>query len=126
MAHKPNFSVTLADDFVHLNTWGSLHVEDVEKPVEAALKLAKDHKVDKLLDNIQEVDFSGASIPVQAKGMGVLWRLRNFRKVAVVFRGKEPGFLFFSSLQVLHLNLGSKFQGFDNEADAIAWLKSSN
>lgn len=124
MVAARNFSVRLEKDYVRLVTWGRLYIEDVEKPAEAALALAQKKGVDKLLDNIQDVDFSGASVHVQAKGMGVLWKLRSFRKVAIVYKGDEPGYLFFSSLQVLHLNRGSKFQGFDNEADAIAWLSA--
>jgi hypothetical protein len=123
MVEEPNFTVRAVDDYVRLDTWGRLRVEDVEAPAEAALALAREKGLDKLLDNIQNVDFSTASVYVQAKGMGVLWKLKSFRKVAIVFEGSEPGYLFFSSIQVLHLDLGKKFQGFDNEKDAIKWLR---
>lgn len=124
MVDTSNFTLKVVDDYIHLKTWGPLHLEDVEGPAEAALALGREQKIDKLLDNIQEVDFSSASVHVQAKGMGVLWKLRNFRKVAIVFGDKESSYLFFSSLQVLHLNMGKKFQGFSKEEDAIAWLQS--
>jgi len=120
-AEKSQFSVEARDNYVYLVTRGPLDVENLDAPANAAIALAKKKKLDKLLDDIRYVDSSGASIAVQTKGFGVLWKLRDFKKVAIVFEGKRMEKLFFSTLGAMHLT--SKFNGFGNEADAIAWLK---
>lgn len=123
MATKATFSVSVVDDYIRLDTWGVLEVDQVSDPVDAALALAEVSGIYKLLDNIQKVDFTTASLHVQAKGMGVLWKLRKFKRVAIIFSGEEPGYLFYSSLRELRLDVGSKFQGFENEIDALRWLR---
>ena len=118
---KGDFSVEVRDDYVHLVTRGKLDLQDLDAPANAAIALAQDKKLDKLLDDIRYVDAAGANIAVQSKGFGVLWKLRTFKKVAIVFKQERLGRLFFSTIQSIHIT--SKFRGFDNEADAIAWLK---
>lgn len=125
MGDQATFSLTTKKDYIYLKTRGGLDEDNVTAPTDAAIALAKEKNIRKLLDNIQEVDFSTASLSVQAKGMGVLWRLRYFKKVAIVLKGEEAAFLFFSSIQELQLGLGHRFQGFDNEADAVRWLQAS-
>jgi len=117
-----SFSVVLEGDVVRLKTWGELNLDDLEAPADAALKIAKDNNLKKLLDDIREVDDSDASIYIQAKAMGILWKLREFDKVAIVMQSSTLSTMFFSTLQALHLNGDSKFMGFENEADALAWL----
>ncbi|HSE61103.1 MAG TPA: hypothetical protein VLA88_02315 [Candidatus Saccharimonadales bacterium] len=122
MPEKNQFSVDIVGDYVRLKTWGEMALEGLDAPADAALKLAQENNITKLLDDISEVDPRNASLHMQAKGMGVLWKLRKFDKVAVVFKGKQLGTLFFASLSTLHLN--DTFKGFDNEVEAIAWLQS--
>jgi hypothetical protein len=119
------FKVRVQDDFVHLETWGKLHSDGLDEPAKAAIALAQQAHLTKLLDNIQNVEPESASVMVQAKGMGVLWKLKVFDKVAIVFKGQEMGWLFLSSMQALHLNMSAKFKGFDNETEAIIWLQES-
>lgn len=121
MTKQAQFSVEAKKDFIHLKTWGELDVETLHQPAEAALALGQQKGLRKLLDNIQEIDTSGVSISVQSKAMGILWKLKAFDKVAIVFKDKEVGLLFLKSLSAIHLS--GKFNGFDNEADAIAWLR---
>ena len=123
IAKEDQFSAEVQNDFIHLKTWGRLELDNLDAPVNAAITLAQDKSIDKLLDDIREVDTSDVSLHVQAKGMSVLWKLRTFRKVAIVFKGREIGMLLFSSLEALHLHLDSRFKGFDNEAEAIKWLE---
>jgi hypothetical protein len=123
-AKKSHFNVSVRDDYVHLVTKGPLDVNNLDAPANAALALAKEKKLDKLLDDIRYVDSSGVNISIQSKGFGVLWKLREFKKVAIIFKEKELGHLFFSTLEAIHIN--SKFGGFDNEAEAIAWLKDDS
>jgi hypothetical protein len=118
------FSLEAKDDYIHLKTWGGLDAENIDAPANAALALAEEKHIDKLLDDIRGVDSSGASIPIQAKGMGVLWKLRAFKKVAIVLNESRLRTLLFSTLDTLHLDRDIKFKGFEDEAEAIAWLKS--
>ncbi len=120
------FSVEIVDDYIHLKTWGALDIRDLDAPANAALALAKEHGIDKLLDDIREVDSSAATIHIQTKAMGIMWKLRTFRKVAILLGGSRLRTLFFSTLEVLHLNLDSKFKGFESEEEAIAWLRESS
>lgn len=121
---KSQFSVSTRGDYVYLVTRGELDIDNLEAPADAALALAKSAHLDKLLDDIRYVDSSGVNIPIQSKGFGVIWKLRKFRKVAIVFKQEEFGRLFLSTLQAMHIT--SKFHGFDNEVDAIAWLEEDN
>ncbi|HSW98877.1 MAG TPA: STAS/SEC14 domain-containing protein [Candidatus Saccharimonadales bacterium] len=120
---EKQFSVDLVGNYIHLKTWGKLEIETLDAPANAALSLSQEHHIDKLLDDIREVDSSNASIHIQTKAMGILWKLRTFRKVAIVLQGSRLQTLFFATLEALHLNLDSKFKGFENEAEAIAWLQ---
>jgi hypothetical protein len=117
-----NFSVVVENDVVRLKTWGELNLDDLEAPADAALKLAQDQKLKKLFDDIREVDDSDASIYIQAKAMGILWKLRSFDKVAILMQSSTLSTMFFSTLQALHLNGDSRFRGFESEAEALAWL----
>ena len=118
------FSVEATDDYIHLKTWGALDESQLDAPANAALALAKEKHFDKLLDDIREVDTSNVSIPIQAKSMGILWKLRAFKKVAIVMGESRVRTLFFSTLDALHLDRETKFKGFDNIDEAIAWLHS--
>ena len=123
MAEDRGFKAEVKGKFIHLKTWGELRMEDLDAPANAALALAEQEHVDRLLDDIRNVDSRNISVPVQAKGMAILWKLHTFKKVAIVFKGQEMGWLFLSTLQAMHLNLSSTFKGFDNEADAVQWLE---
>ena len=120
---KGRFSVEAKNGYIHLITRGKLDIDHLDDPANAAIDLAREKKIDKLLDDIRQVDSTGADIQVQSKGFGVLWKLRTFDKVAIVF-GKEERLskLFFSTIQTIHIT--SKFRGFDNEEDAVKWLKN--
>lgn len=109
--------------YIHLRTWGPIYEQDIDEPAKAALALRKESGLNKLLDNIQGVDDSRVNITMQTKGVGVIWSLREFSKVAIVFKSGDLGKMFLSTLEAMHLNLNNKFKGFDNESDAIAWLQ---
>lgn len=121
------FSVEAVGDYIHLKTWGELKSDDINQPVEAAIALAKEKKIYKLLDDIREVDSSNISIPVQAKGLGALWKLQYFKKVAIILRGDELGWMLTSSLEAMHIEFSSKIKGFkDDETAAVAWLTNNS
>ncbi len=115
------FTVERRGSYIHLVTRGKLEIDSLDAPANAAIALAQKEKVDKLLDDIRFIDSTGASITVQSKGFGILWKLRTFKKVAIVFKHDEIGRLFFSTLQAMHIS--SKFNGFKDEAEAVAWLE---
>ncbi len=117
------YKLTVQGNYIHMETWGRIHEEDVDVPAKAALALRKETGIDCLLDNIQKVDEGHVTISSQTKGVGVLWSLREFRKVAIVFRQGDLSKMFLATLEAMHLNLNNKFKGFDNESDAIAWLQ---
>jgi len=123
MPNKPGFKVSARKNFVHLEVWGPLEARTLDAPANAAIALAEQEGLDKLLDDIRNIDPGAVPVRIQAKGMSILWSLRKFRKVAIVFQGEEIGWLFLSSLQAIHLNLSSKFRGFDDIDKATAWLE---
>lgn len=117
------YNLTVQGNYIRMETWGTVHAETVDEPAKAALALRKETGIDKLLDNIQKVDDAHVSINAQTKGVGVIWSLREFKKVAIVFKdGGGLGKMFLGTLEAMHLNLSGKFKGFDNETEAIAWL----
>ncbi|HEX8762896.1 MAG TPA: STAS/SEC14 domain-containing protein [Candidatus Saccharimonadales bacterium] len=121
MIHNPKFTAEVGDGFIHLKTRGKLNADDLDAPVDAALKLAAEKDIHNLLDDIREVDHTDFSMHVQSKSMGVMWKLRKFKKVAIIMDGGALKTLFMSTLSVLHLN-HSQFKAFDNPNDAIRWL----
>ena len=125
MSVPQHFSLEKRDNYIHLRTWGQLDESQLDAPAQAAIKLAKEEKVDLLLDDIRDVDTTGVSIPIQAKGMGVLWELRKFKKVAIVLGNSPLKNIFFSTVEALHLTHGTQFKGFESEVEAIEWLHSS-
>ena len=122
MTEKQHFTVTSSGDYIHLVTEGLIEEKDLEAPANAAIALAEKTNVRKLLDDIRNVDKSGVSISVQAKGVGILWKLRAFDKVAVLLKDRDLGKIFFATLEALHVS--SKFRGFYDEAEAITWLQA--
>lgn len=121
---KQQFSVKVVNDYIHLKTWGALDTNNLDTPANAALTLAKERGITKLLDDIRDIDTSAVSIPIQVKAMGILWKLRTFDKVAIVLKGSRIRELFFETIENLHLNIDAKFKGFDDEDEAVAWLRS--
>lgn len=116
------FKVTVEDNFINLKTWGTPTVDNVTKPADAALALAKEKKIDLLLDDIRDVVTDRINLHVQAKGTPALWRLKYFRHVAIVLNDDEMGNMLHGSLILLHLN--KRIRGFYNPEEAVAWLKS--
>ena len=120
------FSVEAKDGIIHLKTWGPLDESRLGEPANAALALAQEKQIDKLLDDIREVDTSSVSIPMQAQSMGILWKLRTFKKVAVVMNQSRIRTMFFTALDLLHIDKETKFKGFDTPDEAITWLRGQD
>ncbi|HEU5186952.1 MAG TPA: STAS/SEC14 domain-containing protein [Candidatus Saccharimonadales bacterium] len=118
---EKRFSVDNKGTYIHLKTWGQLDINDLDAPINSAIALANEHHIDRILDDIRDIDSANVSLYIQTKAAGIMWKLRKFKKVAIVFKSKEIGFLFFSMLHNLHLS--SNFKGFDDESEAIAWIQ---
>ncbi len=121
MPEEKQYSVAAKGDYIHLITRGVLDIKNLDAPANAALELGKKNNITKLLDDIRYVDKSFVSIPIQAKGVGILWKLRAFDKVAILFQDQDLEKMFFSTLEAIHIN--GKFRGFYDEAEAVAWLQ---
>jgi hypothetical protein len=121
---EQQFSTEVKDDYILLKTWGAPDMNNLDAPVNAALALAKEKNISKLLDDIRGVDTSAVSIPMQAKAMGIIWKLRSFKKVAMVMDTGRVTTLFFSTLNALNLEHGFQFKSFHDEAEAVEWLES--
>jgi hypothetical protein len=122
-ANSQGYTIHRTDGYIHLETWGVPTEENVADPVNAALKLAKEQDVHKLLDDIRRVDDNDISLYVQAKGLKVLWALQKFDKVAIVLTGEEMNWMFESSLHALQLVGIARIKGFADIDSADAWLR---
>lgn len=118
------FNIQVKDDYVHLETWGIPTEKNVAEPVTAAIELADKEHLTKLLDDIRKVNADTISLMVQAKGVGVLWKLRRFKKVAIVISSDEMTWMLTSSLQELGLSIGGwNIRHFNDLNSAKTWLK---
>jgi hypothetical protein len=125
-ADSQGFNIHRTDGYIHLETWGVPTVENVAEPVSAALDMANREHVDKLLDDIRKVDANGISLFVQAKGVNVLWKLKQFKKVAIVLAGEEMNWMLESSLEALAITGLGNIKGFSDIESADAWLRSDS
>lgn len=119
-----SFDVAVDDGIIHLVTRGRPTTDDVYEPVNAAIELADKKRVDVLLDDIRGVDSSWVDLPVQTKAMGVIWKLRRFKRVAIVLK-KESDLRQLLMGALSALKIASKIKAFDNEDAARAWLQQN-
>lgn len=120
MATDKQYEIDLKANYIYLKFKGKLSVDDLKGSTEEILQLAEKHDVHCLLDNIREIDTSSINMGLQSQAIANLWKLRSFKKIALVFSNQEVGYLVLSTLETLHLPL--KCRAFDNEPDAIAWI----
>lgn len=115
-----SYEVSLKGGYIYLKLKGDMTEEVLNQSTAAVLDLAKEQNIPYLLDDIREVSRNSVSPGVQARAIANLWKLRSFKKIALVFSDQEIGRLALSTLQLIHLPL--KCRVFDDEAAAIAWL----
>lgn len=118
---EQGFTVKNESDYIHLVTWGVPSIDNVAEPATAALDLAHQHGIHKLMDDIREVDVTKISVHVQVKGTPLLWKMRDFKRVAILVKHDELGSILHSTLKML--DIGGNIRGFYDEAEAIAWLR---
>ncbi|HET8671029.1 MAG TPA: STAS/SEC14 domain-containing protein [Candidatus Saccharimonadales bacterium] len=118
---EKHYEVDLRGDHIYLRLIGQINGHDLHQSTEDVLKVAKRVKVYKLIDDIRELDRSSVTIGLQTEAIGLLWKLRVFQKIALVYKDDEIGRLVAATLQTIHFT--SRARAFDNEIEALAWLQ---
>jgi hypothetical protein len=117
------FSMEITDDYIRSTVCGSLDLATIEQPFDAMMALAEEKHITKVLDDVRELDSSNLGIKVQSKAMGLLWKMRVFDKVAFLSKPNRLQNMLQSTMETMRLNITTKFKGFTDEAEAIAWLQ---
>lgn len=78
------YEVTVEDGYFRTTVWGGAGTEVFEASTNELLELRdrKNIKINKLLCDIRELLPQNIDIVAQAKGIGMLWNIRSFDKVA--------------------------------------------
>jgi hypothetical protein len=119
--NKQHYEVALRGDHIYLKFKGQVEVGDLRKSTDDIVALAKHGNVSLLLDDIRDLDRDSVTIRLQTEAIGLLWHLRHFKKIALLYSDNEIGNLVATTLQTVHLV--GRCRAFDNEADALAWLE---
>jgi hypothetical protein len=120
-ANERHYEVALRGDHVYLRFKGHIEVSDLEQSTDDIVALAKREHAFLLLDDIRELDRESVTIRLQTEAIGLLWHLRHFKKIALLYSDNEIGNLVATTLQTIHL--AGRCRAFDNEADALTWLE---
>ncbi|HJQ08163.1 MAG TPA: STAS/SEC14 domain-containing protein [Candidatus Saccharimonadales bacterium] len=120
MANDKQYSIEVIADRIKLRLWGPINVTDLKESTTAIVEIAQEHGITKFLDDIRDLDVSSVTIGLQTEAIGLLWKLRNFKKIAILYGDSEIGRLVHVTLETVPFS--SKCRAFDNETEAIAWL----
>lgn len=120
------YEVTIEDGYFRTNVWGNAGAEVFEVSTKDLLELRdnKGIKINKLLCDIRELKSQNIDIVAQTKGIGMLWDIRSFDKVAFLMsevNKSRAAEMTRRALEVTHFT--DKFRSFEDETAAIAWLK---
>lgn len=120
------YEVTVEDGYFRTNVWGSAGGEVFEASTKDLLAMhdAQKGKVNRLLCDIRQLQPTKIDIGAQTRGIAMLWDIRKFDKVAFLMSNMKSSRvteMTRRSLEVTHFT--DKFQTFEDEAEAIAWLK---
>jgi len=118
------YAITVGDDYFHVNIWGDASSEVVEESTKELLakRDASQPRVNKLLCDIRGLKPHKLDIVGQSRGIGTLWDIRSFDKVAFLVNESPVTDLLQQALSVVHFT--GKIRTFEDEAEAIAWLKT--
>lgn len=121
--HEKLHEVTIQDGYFRTNMWGAAGADTFEASTDELLTLRDSHKVplNRLLCDIRRLKPTNIDIAAQTRGIGTLWKIRTFDKVAIVRGDDRVSDLLQQALKATHFT--NKFQMFEDEAEAIAWLK---
>jgi hypothetical protein len=121
--HEKLYEITIEDGYLRTNVWGAADADIFEASTNELLTLRDAHRVplNRLLCDIRRLKPNNIDIVAQTRGIGALWKIRSFDKVAVVIGDTHVSDMLHQALKVTHFT--DKFQTFDDEAEAVAWLK---
>ncbi|HJQ08221.1 MAG TPA: STAS/SEC14 domain-containing protein [Candidatus Saccharimonadales bacterium] len=121
MQDKKLFRVSAQDGYILSRLWGDAGSEEFEESADEVLALRKQKHIDRLLCDIRELNPVEEGIKEQARSIGTLWKMRDFKKIAFLL---EPHLTesMAAALAVSHLT--NRCQVFEDEAEAAAWLKT--
>lgn len=120
---EKHYDITMRGDHIYLKFEGHINNADLHKSTEEVVALSKREHVFKLLDDIRDLDLSSVTIGLQTEAIGLLWHLRKFKKIALLYENQEIGRLVATTLQTVHL--ADRCRTFEKEAEAIAWLQEA-
>jgi hypothetical protein len=117
------FKVTKQDGYLRVDVWGQADVSTFSASTKAVLALREQSHINRLLCDIRELGSLKIDIAGQAQSIGTLWQIRDIEKVAFLIKKSHTADLLHGSLQATHFI--NKFQTFEDETAAIAWLQAS-
>jgi stage II sporulation SpoAA-like protein len=120
-AQAKHYKITQHPDYINLAFQGVVNIDDLHDSTDDIVRIAQQQDVYKLLDDIRELDRSSVTIQLQTESIGLLWHLKIFKRIALVYKDGEIGRLVKTTLETVPFL--SKCRAFDNEAEAIAWLQ---
>lgn len=119
-----HYEVSLRGDHIRLKFKGFVEVDDLKRSTEEIVALAKRKHTGKLLDDVRDLDRASVTIRLQTEAIGLLWHLRDFKKIAMLYNDSEIGRLVATTLETIHLT--GRCRVFENEVEAIKWLEQEN
>jgi hypothetical protein len=114
--------VSLQDGYIQNRIWGDADGDDFVAATDEALAMKEKTHVNKLLCHIKELRPTKIDINAQTSGIGTLWRIQAFEKVAFLLGDPDVSKLVHSSLELT--NFAERFHTFEDEDTAIKWLLS--
>lgn len=117
------YEVSMRDGYIWTRVWGDAGADVFEASTKEVIALHKAHNVNVLLCDIRELTPNNVGIADQTRGIGTLWEIRSFDKVALLLGDSRITSMLHTALNIAHLS--DKFQNFDSEAEAAVWLKSA-
>lgn len=117
------YEVSMHDGYIQSRLWGHAGLDAFEASTKEVLALRDAQKVNVLLCDIRELLHTESDIQTQARGIGTLWQIHDFDKVALLLGDSQVTSTLLSVLSTMHLT--NKFKNFEKQADAVAWLKAA-
>jgi hypothetical protein len=118
------YEVSIQDGYILARLWGDADTEVFEASTAEVMTLREAQKVNLLLCDIRELKADKVDIADQTRGIGTLWQIRNFDKVALLLGDSKVTSMLLSALSATHLT--HKFKSFESQAEAAVWLKAAS
>ncbi len=119
---EPAFHVTGTEWYIKLEYTRQPTPEDMKAANVELLEFNKEQGLNELLCDVRKMNRE-VPLATQLEGVKLLWQLRSFKKFAFIVGDPELEKLLASSFR--NLSFLSKFRAFQNEDEAVAWLRSN-